>query len=76
MQDGHVIAGCYGESLERLHGAGRLNAGGVAIDPDLALVSACCGAGKLQDDKLKRIVSAEVQAIAIWCAWFMATPVL
>jgi hypothetical protein len=50
--------------------------GGVAIDPDLALVSACCGAGKLQDDKLKRIVSAEVQAIAIWCAWFMATPVL
>jgi hypothetical protein len=40
-------------------------AGGVAIDPDLALVSVFCGAGKLQDDKLKRIVSAEAQAMAI-----------
>jgi hypothetical protein len=39
--------------------------GGVAIDPVLALVSACCGAGKLQDDKLKRIVSAEAHAMAI-----------
>lgn len=39
--------------------------GGVAIDPDLALVSACCGAGKLQDDKLKRSVSAEAHAMAI-----------
>ena len=39
--------------------------GVVAIDPDLALVSPCGGAGKLQDDKLKRIVSAEAQAMAI-----------
>lgn len=39
--------------------------GGVAIDPDLALVSACCGAGRLHDEKLKRIVSAEVNAMAI-----------
>lgn len=39
--------------------------GGVAIDPDLALVSACCGAGRLQDEKLKRIVSADAHAMAI-----------
>jgi hypothetical protein len=39
--------------------------GVVAIVPDLALASACCGAGKLQDDKLKRIVSAEAHAMAI-----------